>query len=287
MKPYIHYIGTLILSIGTIIAVLSSPAHAQEELDILEQQLQAAQFAVAYPPAEDGIVDGDVVIINENEQLVKATESDTESAPRIGVVNENAKIIYHIADNGIPIVLSGQARARALVTDTPIIPGDIIGISPIAGIGQRAVIGAGIIIGTALTGLSQENGTPTSIDTAEGSITAYEGLIGIDVKGTTPNAPAGIASQLTDQLGQALLGNISTPARADRFFRYIVAFLLVLIAIALSFRLFGRNVSTGIEAIGRNPLARRQIQAMIILNIVLIASISIGAIILALAILRL
>ena len=52
----------------------------------------------------------------------------------------------------------------------------------------------------------------------------------------------------------------------------IAAFVTVL-SFILGFVYFGRFAKTGIEAIGRNPLARFQIQTTVIINLLLMAGI--------------
>ncbi|PJC30549.1 hypothetical protein CO050_06025, partial [Candidatus Roizmanbacteria bacterium CG_4_9_14_0_2_um_filter_38_17] len=69
--------------------------------------------------------------------------------------------------------------------------------------------------------------------------------------------------------------------------RYILGFLIVLTSLITTFTTMGRNITKGIESIGRNPLAKVQIQTMIVLNVVLIAIINIGAVVMALAATRL
>jgi F0F1-type ATP synthase membrane subunit c/vacuolar-type H+-ATPase subunit K len=51
--------------------------------------------------------------------------------------------------------------------------------------------------------------------------------------------------------------------------RYLLAFLIAIIAFVLGFIYFGRVVRVGIEAIGRNPLARRMIQITMLFNILI------------------
>ncbi len=70
-------------------------------------------------------------------------------------------------------------------------------------------------------------------------------------------------------------------------FRYFVAGMIILIAFLLGFLSFGRVAATGIEALGRNPLAARTIQFGIILNVVVTIAIVLSGLALAYFILRL
>ena len=85
----------------------------------------------------------------------------------------------------------------------------------------------------------------------------------------------------------SLAFNIRTGEQAEKIIRVIIAAIIVLVTVLINFYTFGRNITKGIESIGRNPLARVSIQSMIILNIILIAVVSIGGIILSLVIISL
>jgi F0F1-type ATP synthase membrane subunit c/vacuolar-type H+-ATPase subunit K len=51
--------------------------------------------------------------------------------------------------------------------------------------------------------------------------------------------------------------------------RYLLAIAMVLIAFTLGMIYFGRSSRAGIEAIGRNPLAKKVIQLTVFMNIIL------------------
>jgi len=67
--------------------------------------------------------------------------------------------------------------------------------------------------------------------------------------------------------------------------RYLLAILVAMTSFILGFVYFGRVAKGGVEAIGRNPLARRAIQIGGALNLVLTLSIMAGGIVLAYVIL--
>jgi len=51
--------------------------------------------------------------------------------------------------------------------------------------------------------------------------------------------------------------------------RYLLAALILLLSFVLGFAYFGRVSRTGIEAIGRNPMASRMIQISILMHILI------------------
>jgi F0F1-type ATP synthase membrane subunit c/vacuolar-type H+-ATPase subunit K len=84
------------------------------------------------------------------------------------------------------------------------------------------------------------------------------------------------------QIQAASVDVIRDQRSRDRYFRYFIALLIVIFTIYFSYRTFGKNVTKGIEGIGRNPLAKVSIQTMIVLNMILIGGVCIGGMILAL-----
>jgi hypothetical protein len=89
------------------------------------------------------------------------------------------------------------------------------------------------------------------------------------------------------QIATAIMFNISSSKQAERIIRYILAVLIAVIVIYVSYRTFGANVTKGMEAIGRNPLAKSSIQAMITLNVVLLAISCIAGVVLSLVVISL
>ena len=85
----------------------------------------------------------------------------------------------------------------------------------------------------------------------------------------------------------SFLSNIATSRQAEKIFRYFLAASVAIISILVSLFFFGKNVTKGIEMIGRNPLAKVPIQSMILVNVLIIAVIALGGIILSLIILSL
>ena len=71
-----------------------------------------------------------------------------------------------------------------------------------------------------------------------------------------------------------------------RLIRYSGSVLVLLATAILAYLVFARSISNGIQAIGRNPLAKKSIQTTIILNIVFSSIVIILGIIASFIILR-
>jgi F0F1-type ATP synthase membrane subunit c/vacuolar-type H+-ATPase subunit K len=136
----------------------------------------------------------------------------------------------------------------------------------------------GYMLGYALTGLSEEEGTEFQYQDK----TLRQGQVRV-LMNIRPIAYTGGNIFATLQQAQAASVDIIRDQRSrDRYFRYFIALLIVVFTVYFSYRTFGKNVSKGIEGIGRNPLAKASIQAMIVLNMILIGAVCLGGMVLAL-----
>jgi len=268
-------VRTALLYLCTFLTLLffASPTWAQLQEDI--------SFAVTKIISDPEAVTGDIVSINTEGNIVRSSLSFDPLM--YGIVTDTATIVYHPTEEGTPILRGGIATVNATTLTGEIAPGDYITSSPIVGKAQKTNVRDGWVVGIALTKLAEGDGEQTTFEERQIS----QGPIQVSlVLGPAIEGTAGDVSRIVDQVGQLLLANVQTPTGTNSFFRFLLAALIAIAAIAIGFGSFGRNITRGIEAIGRNPLAKRQIQAMIILNIFLIALISLAGIILALAIVR-
>lgn len=231
-------------------------------------------------------VDGDVMSLSlKKETLVRASKTGDERT--FGVLITNPVMVYRTLST-LPVTRDGEAVVNVTMMGGAIEVGDYITSSPIVGKGQKAEGLAGYMVGVALGNF---DGTGAS-ESAEFSGKKYAvGRVKINV-GIGPASPVitkaagGILGTLR-QFATAIIFNISTSKQAERIIRYILAVLIAVIIIWVSYRTFGKNVTKGIEAIGRNPLAKGSIQTMITLNIILLALSCIAGIVLSLVIISL
>lgn len=281
MNNYVkRHLIIFIISFITLYPIipLPFPAYAQQE----EVLINSMSFALSYVSDDPDIVAGDIVSLRENQKISRAS---IEYDPQVvGVSAPDATVIYHSGKDGIPVAINGVVDVNITTLGGPIEPGNFITTSTVSGKGQRAEAPQGHIIGTALTAFSETDGSELQLTDGtqlrQGSIKVKLDIRPGDIQSV------GIASKVIDQIGSVLLRNIATPERSEVFFRFIMAGLVAAVAIGVGFFSFGTNITRGIEAMGRNPLARTQIQAMILLNVGLIALISLGGIVLSMAIIR-
>lgn len=166
--------------------------------------------------------------------------------------------------NGKPVVSNGEAIVLVSANNGSIKKGDFVTSSTIPGVAMKADK-SGNVLGVALEDFI------TTDKTLRGRI-----LVSLGIR------PAIVAtsarSNLVEALKQGLLAPTLTPLSS---LRYLLAMIVAASAFILGFVYFGRVARTGVEAVGRNPLARRMIQINVAISLVLTLAIMSGGLLLA------
>jgi F0F1-type ATP synthase membrane subunit c/vacuolar-type H+-ATPase subunit K len=186
-------------------------------------------------------------------------------------------------------VRDGVVYVNVSTVNGEIAAGDYLTSSPIPGKAQRSTSSSGYILGIAIDEFREGTGEKTDYqgkEIATGKIRAALAIGPVSPTLFLLKSTGGAVGAL-DQIGNALMQSFQEPGSGFVAMRYLLAALVVLFATFFSFRNFGRNITQGMEALGRNPLARREIELMIVFNIVLIAVSSILSVLFSLAIIRL
>lgn len=152
----------------------------------------------------------------------------------------------------VPIIASGNAYVEVTGANGAIVPGDFVTSSETAGVAVKAMK-SGYVLGTAVTGFSGA----TAQDT--GKI-----LVAIGVRPAVLSA--GARSNLVEMVRQGMESAFLTPLSS---LRYVVAGILVIISVAYGLSHFGKLATSGVQAVGRNPLASKAIELSVLFNVVL------------------
>lgn len=227
--------------------------------------------------------DGDIVALSDKAgQLVRSARAYDEKM--YGVIVLNPLLVYkdQIRETDIPVLRQGEVLLNVTTINGPIAPGDYLTTSVIAGKGQKASDPTGSIIGIAIGSFEEKDGTVFSFQGTKYFAGKVKAGLGIQTPAIAKTR-GGVIGVLESVL-VAFLSNVRQSAGSDRLMRYLIAGLVATITIVINFNHFGKNISGGIESVGRNPLSRAAVQSMILLNIMLIAAVSIGGVILSLAI---
>ncbi len=228
---------------------------------------QVDSLGLAIPiEVEDETTGGDIICSLDGG--LGLCRSDYDPA-MYGVITQSPSIDLAAPDESGPMaVTTGDAIVRVSTVNGPIVAGDIITSSSKPGVGQKATVN-GFALGVAMEEYASED--PDDIG---------EILVSINIHPTS--SFVGSRSNLVSSIRQALSAPVVAPLDS---LRYLLAFIVAMISFALGFIYFGRVVRTGVEAIGRNPLAKRAIQATIAANIVVTVVIVLAGLGLALLIL--
>lgn len=217
-------------------------------------------------PVADGEAKPGDIMVQTDQGIVRSTKPF--DSQMIGVIVEFPVISSGAKDdNTRAIISSGRATVNVTATHGAIKPGDQITSSDIAGVGQRADV-AGYVLGKAL---------------AEYSDTSQDGqipvLVNISNYSYSPN--------VTGALG-ALMGSLTVGLQNTQNFplilRYLLAALISLVTFLISAFSFVRFMRNGLEAIGRNPLAKKTIISGMILNAVIVGVLTLAGFGIAVAI---
>lgn len=231
-----------IFSISQILPILTQTAHAQ---------IDASSLAVAVP-LQENLEPGSIICISQNNYKACNTAFDSGM---YGVVTATpaAALAPDVLEDKTKLVVSkGKTAVRVSTLNGKIAAGDLITSSPTAGVGQRANQN-GYVLGVALEPFDADD--PTAVGTIVTSINVSQTTSFTDTR-----------NNLLYVLKQALASPTLTPLAS---LRYVLAFSIALIAFVLGFIYFGRVTKAGVEAIGRNPLAGRMIEATVVFHILL------------------
>ncbi|MBI2020459.1 hypothetical protein HYS94_03470 [Candidatus Daviesbacteria bacterium] len=244
------------------------------------QQPQGIEVTSIYEISDAEAVDGDILSLDQSGLVRSDIGFDNKM---FGVIQEQALLVYQTPTEGKPVVRSGIAQVNVTTLNGPIAEGDYITSSQILGKGQKATE-SGYVLGIALEGFDGQ-GAPT-VDGPSGPVASGKIRMAIRIEYAELTNPR-FAGRLFSFIGTALLENISDPRQFGNIVRYIAAGLIILLSFSFGFLTFSRSIAKGIEAIGRNPLAKNTIQLSIIINIVLLVLTGVIGIVASILIIRL
>lgn len=226
-------------------------------------------MAEAYTIADQKAVDGDI-LAHTAAGLVRST--GTYDGNMFGVLSDNSDVVMYSGTPGDrPVIRSGTVRVNVNGSNGPISVGDYVTTSGVPGQGMKASQ-SGNVLGVAVESFT---------GSGQGRI-----MVAVQPQYAELTIPRP-ANQFFEFLGSSLLSNVKDPEKLGVVVRYLLAALVLLMSLIFGFFTFSRAIPKGIEAIGRNPLARNTIFLSMVLNVVLIAIVGILGVVGALLIIRL
>lgn len=247
-------------------------------LIILAPVQQAAAVSISsigianyYPISSSKVEDGDIIVSTGKGYYL----SDTVYDPRVsGVVTASPaislKAIEAQAKNSYPVVNSGIVNVKVTGTNGNIKRGDFITTSATPGTGMLANK-TGYVIGAA-----EHDVTFSQKDDVQ--------LVTVALNFHFLQLGSPVSSSLLDVFSLSRIAAYEQPLRV---FQYVMASIILLASFVFGFLIFAKVVNTGVEALGRNPLAGKMIQLSILFNVILIIVIIMTGVSLAYIVVRL
>lgn len=239
---------TGIMSTLAIASFLSAPFVLGQQIQ--ENVTSPFKGTIGTPVRIEGIniKTGDIISLIDGRYVLSNESYDPAVA---GVVANNPTLVVGNLQNkqSYVIVSSGIALVRVSTLAGKILAGDNITTSLIPGIGTKAEQ-FGIIIGTALE----------------------------DYTNSDPEEIRSIAVNL-DIGAYGLLTNLTSNPRVA--FRYVLAFVVAAASVIAGFVYFGKVAQTGVESLGRNPLAARLIYTSVLFHLLLTVGIMLLGVLIA------
>ena len=241
--------------------LFAGPARAQESLGIsgISQNIEVV---------EEGVGAGDILGVT-SEGIRRCNKP--YGSGLIGVVIESPAISVGLKSaKSAAVLTSGQALVKVSTEAGKIASGDLVTCSKNPGVGQKAS-GSGYVLGRALAAYE---------DTSSVGTVAVMVNIGV-------NSPVGSLANLSLALFDALAAGLTEEANFPLVLRYISAAVIGVATFVLASLSFVRFMRTGLEALGRNPLARGTIIGGMIFNAAIVMMLTLGGFGIALAIVAL
>mgnify|MGYP001585180635 CR=1 FL=1 len=245
-----YFVRVILVILFLHFAPLPGDAFAQSA-DVLT----GTGVAISVPVVDKDVKDGDIIAATEEGYKL----SDRAYQPSIyGVITNTPAVFLENGDTDLnigttyPVITSGKAYVRVSTVNGTIKKNDFITSSDTKGAGQKASAN-GYVLGTALEDYTESD--PKAV----GKILVY----------INPHFNATFIA-VRENLIQSLKNIAASPTLAPlTTFRYILAAIIAVGSFIIGFIHFGRIVKTGIEALGRNPLATIFIEVSVLMNIVL------------------
>jgi hypothetical protein len=166
----------------------------------------------------------------------------------VGIVGESPILVFgKPTTTTLPVIYLGEALVKVSNKNGEIKKRDLITSSEKPGIGQKATQ-SGVVIGKALEDFNQE-----------------EGLIKAEIN--IQYADIGPSKVSLSNIFTNIIGQFEREQNLPKTLRYIFAILLAASSFFIGFFAFVTALHKGVEATGRNPLAKNSIRFAIILNL--------------------
>jgi hypothetical protein len=244
----------------------------------VQGQFESVGIAKTYVIDDPNALFGDIVSFDRETQTMRLSQISGD--PELfGVIADEPLLVLETENGGVPVLRNGDTLINVTTRNGAIRAGDYITSSPIPGKGMRADQNHTHIVGIALEPWSGGEVATTTIEDV------IVGVIPVLLSVGTQEKAADLLEEYKEEEPPAQTG--ITEATILNIIQYLLAAFIAVGSVYIAFKNFGPNIKDGIVSIGRNPLAKSSIRSMVVLNVVLIAVVSLGGLFISLAILLL
>jgi len=197
------------------------------------------------------VQNGDIITSTPNGYKLATSPYDSQI---FGVVSLNPAVYFKdaTAKNEVPVISSGEVLVKVSSQNGNIQFGNFITSSSLPGVGEKATDN-GFVLGRSEQSYSSNNPQAT-------------GLILVTLQPHFAQLNNDITHNLLSTFSLGINDAINSPLGVIRYF---VAGLITILSFYLGFRFFGRASNRGVEAIGRNPLAKQAILLSVFVNTII------------------
>jgi hypothetical protein len=233
---------------------------------VFSQDFTNGEIARNLPVADAAIKQGDIVSKTDKGLVLSSGEYDKNI---FGVVVSDPSLsLNQNQSNSRSIVSYGISKVQVTDQNGTIKKGDLVTTSKTKGVGMKATA-SGFVLGKAIEDLKGKKGQIAVFINIQ-----YQNVAGNGAKG-------GITGSLNKALN-LFTSSLEKPSNFPAILRYILAMIFAGGAFLFGYTSVVKAMRNGIDAVGRNPLAKRTIQAVLVMNLVGILIISSAGIGLAL-----
>ena len=220
-------------------------------LPVAGEELKSGQIASNVEVADSDARAGDI-LTKSDKGLVRASNSYDRNL--FGVVVEDPSVVLNKASkNTLPVISYGETLVEVSNGNGEVRRGDFVTSSSSPGVGQKA-IDSGFVVGRALEDLKE----------TQGPISVF-----VNIQYRTIEGRASVSKILT-----VLTSSLERPENLPEVLRYLFALLLGGGVFLFGFFSIGRSLRSGVEAVGRNPMAKTSIQIALAINLLTIIILS-------------
>lgn len=226
-------------------------------------QTNSLDASYSYQVTDPEAKDGDILIYTDKGLI----RSDTSfSTAMFGIMQSEPLVVVQLnPEDTQAVIKSGIATVNVTTLNGAIEKGDYITSSTDTGKGQKADK-SGYMLGIAMADFS---------DSAPGQIPVSLNIQYVDLYSMI--SPS--ANKFLKSMDNILLASTQDPEQFTRLVRYLAAALIMLGAFVISLFTFTKASANSIEAIGRNPLAKKVIFMSLIINMIVVIGVLIAGLI--------